>query len=188
VAYRPVARQRCENKQGDNNRCLVTAGKHVSNIRVIVRQPSITIELLGRCFLLGPPRDYIMRTPGEFSGMEGVRLWDIRRRRRTWARKAEEESPLLISVARNRLLKTLRAGKDKQLFLKWGISDGAVITCSSELCQWIQYPILTPSIVTPLNRDIMSLSAASHSKRSQSELSTMLHIVTAKQIVVTVTL
>jgi hypothetical protein len=33
------------------------------------------------------------------------------------------------------------------------ISDGAAITCSSNLCQQIQYQIHIPSIVTPLIRD-----------------------------------
>jgi hypothetical protein len=44
----------------NSGRYLVTAGKHVNNIRTIVTQPPITLELLlGRCFLLGPPLGYI---------------------------------------------------------------------------------------------------------------------------------
>jgi hypothetical protein len=50
-------------------RCLVTAGKHVNNIRAIARQPTIiTIEeLLGPVFFVGS-------APGRISGIERVQL------------------------------------------------------------------------------------------------------------------
>jgi hypothetical protein len=44
-----------------------------------------------------------------------------------------EESPLLEAVTRKWLVKTQQAGKDLACAVE--ISDGAVITCSSELCE-----------------------------------------------------
>jgi hypothetical protein len=49
-------------------RCLVTAGKHVNDIRAIARQPPITTEkLLEAVFSVGSARSYIARTPGLLS-------------------------------------------------------------------------------------------------------------------------
>lgn len=46
VAYKPIVRQRPQNKQA-NSCCLVTAGKHINDIQVIARQlPIATIEKL----------------------------------------------------------------------------------------------------------------------------------------------
>jgi hypothetical protein len=61
--------------------------------------------------------------------IERVELRDICQRGRTGVREAEEY-PLLEAIAREQLLKTLRAGEDLV-----EISGGAVIACSSELCQ-----------------------------------------------------
>jgi hypothetical protein len=69
--------------------------------------------------------------------LTGVQLRDIRPILTTWVREAEE-SQLLESVARKRLLKTQQAGK--KLNGCYGdpwiveISSGAEITCSSEWC------------------------------------------------------
>jgi hypothetical protein len=52
-----------------------------------------------------------MRTPGQMRGMERVQVQDIRRTERTCAEEAEE-SPLLTSITRKRLLKTLWTGDD----------------------------------------------------------------------------
>jgi hypothetical protein len=53
----------------------------------------------------------ITRTPGQLSGIEGVQLKDTHWVGRTWAQEAEE-SPLLTTVRRKWLLKTLRAAED----------------------------------------------------------------------------
>jgi hypothetical protein len=92
--------------------CLVTACKGVNIIRAIAKQPPIATveELLERCFLLGPPRGYITRFPGRFREINRSQLRDILRTGRTLAWEAEE-SPLLRSVTRKRLL-TLRAGEN----------------------------------------------------------------------------
>jgi hypothetical protein len=53
-------------------RCLVTAGKHIKNIRLIARQPPIiTIDVpLEAAFVLGPPRGHIASNPGRLSAVQ----------------------------------------------------------------------------------------------------------------------
>jgi hypothetical protein len=58
-----------------------------------------------RCFLFGLCKVVIKKI------IEKVKLRDIRRTRRTWVRE-HKESPLLTSVTRKRLLKTLLSGED----------------------------------------------------------------------------
>jgi hypothetical protein len=52
VAYRHVAGQEPRSEQRDNGCCLITAGKHINNIRAIARKPPITTteELLETVF------------------------------------------------------------------------------------------------------------------------------------------
>jgi hypothetical protein len=59
-----------------------------------------------------------------------------------------EESPLLEAFARERLLKTLQAGEDLACSDLWivGISDRAVITCSSEWCLYVVNKFIQKSI------------------------------------------
>jgi hypothetical protein len=128
VAYIPVARQRPRNKR-DNSYCLVTAVKHVSDIQNMARQLLITTieELLGWCFLFGPPRGYITRTPDRLRRLRKLRIgygipelmvgsWDLREfftsgcDKRTWAREAEESS-LLKPLPVNGWLKHSRLEK-----------------------------------------------------------------------------
>jgi hypothetical protein len=68
-------------------RCLVTAGKHVNNIRAIAMEPPIeTIEgLLKAVFSLDPPRGYIARTPGR---LRAVQVWNVNQRATAWPRSS----------------------------------------------------------------------------------------------------
>jgi hypothetical protein len=67
-----------------------------------------------------------------------------------------EDSPLLETVTKKRLVKTKQAGKDSvccsELYVV-EISDGAVITCSYESCGEVVNKTIqqskTPSIVIP---------------------------------------
>jgi hypothetical protein len=54
-----------------NMHCLVTSGKHVNGIRVIARQPPITIEGHQEAvFLVGYALSYIARAPGRLSAVQ----------------------------------------------------------------------------------------------------------------------
>jgi hypothetical protein len=54
--------------------CLVTAGKHVNNIRALARQPPITtIELLGAVFSVGSAPRLYNEEPRPTEGTERVR-------------------------------------------------------------------------------------------------------------------
>jgi hypothetical protein len=57
-----------------------------------------------------------------------------------------EESPLLVAVTRERLVKTEQAGKDLAGAVVICISDGAVIARTYELCayKWSTNPITNP--------------------------------------------
>jgi hypothetical protein len=92
---------------------MVTAGKHINNIRAIARQPSITTieELLRAVFSFGSVQKLYDQDPRPAQGIEIVHLRNIRR---TVAKSGwkVEEYPLLEVVARELLLKTLRAGED----------------------------------------------------------------------------
>jgi hypothetical protein len=89
--------------------CLVTAGKHVNDIRAIARQAPITIEkMLEAVFSVGSAPRLYSEDPRP---AEWIQLRDIRRTVSTWEREAEE-SPMLEAVAREQLLETLQAGED----------------------------------------------------------------------------
>jgi hypothetical protein len=60
--------------------CLLTAGKHVNNIRANARQPPITtVELLGAVFSVGSVPGIYNDDLRPAEGIEGVHLRDIRR-------------------------------------------------------------------------------------------------------------
>jgi hypothetical protein len=84
-------------------------GKHVNDIRAVVRQlPITTIEkLLEAVFSVGSAPRLLSE---ETKPAESVQLWDIRPTVMTSAREAEE-SPLLEAVAKGPLLERQQDGK-----------------------------------------------------------------------------